>query len=102
MAGRDGEGKVFSPGSRKRDRTIDDALRTMERLATWLDEAEQQNVWRQTDSAFQVAMLHGMLVHLQQQIEHLLELGGSELQETVRALRTLAAQEAQARIDEAA
>ncbi len=93
MAGRDGEGKGFSPGSRKRDRTVDDALKTMERLATWLDEAKQQNVWLQTDSAFQAAMLHGMLVHLQQEIEQLLELGGPELQETVRALRTLAVQE---------
>ena len=93
MAGRDGQGEGFSPGSRKRDRTVDDALKTMERLATWLDEAKQQNVWLQTDSAFQAAILHGMLVHLQQEIEQLLELGGPELQETVRALRTLAAQE---------
>jgi hypothetical protein len=94
MAGRDGQGEVFSPGSRKRDRSIDDALKTMERLATWLDEAKQANVWRQADSAFQAAMLHGMLVHLRQEIDDLLELGGPELQETVQALRTLAAQEA--------
>jgi hypothetical protein len=93
MAGRDGEGKVFSPGSRKRDRSVDDALRTMERLATWLDEAKQQNVWRQTDDTLQTAMLHGMLVHLQQEIGQLINMGGPELQETVRALRTLAAQE---------
>jgi hypothetical protein len=93
MAGRDGKGELFSPGSRKRDRTIDDALKTMERLAAWLDEANQQNLWQQTDSALQVAMLHGMLVHLQQQIERLLASGGPELQETIRALRTLAAQQ---------
>jgi hypothetical protein len=93
MAGRDGKGEVFSPGSRKRDRTIDDALKTMERLATWLDEAKQQNIWQQTDSTLQVAMLHGMLVHLRHEIDHLLALGGPELEETVRALRTLAGQE---------
>jgi hypothetical protein len=93
MAGRDGEGKVFSPGSRKRDRSIDDALRTMERLATWLDEAKQANVWRQTEDTLQTAMLHGMLIHLQQEIGALIELGGPELEETVQALRTLAVQE---------
>lgn len=93
MAGRDGEGRSFSPGSRKRDRTVDDALITMERLATWLDEAKQVNVWQHTDNALQAAMLHGMLVHLQREIGALLELGGPELQETVQALRTLAVQE---------
>jgi hypothetical protein len=93
MAGRDGKGEVFSPGSRKRDRTIDDALKTMERLATWLDEAKQQDVWQQVDSAFQAAMLHGMLVHLRQEIEALLALGGPELDALVRTMRTLAAQE---------
>ncbi len=93
MAGRDGQGQVFSPGSRKRDRTIDDALRTMERLATWLDEARQANVWQQTEDTLQTAMLHGMLVHLRQEIDQLLTLGGPELEETVHALRTLAAQE---------
>jgi hypothetical protein len=92
MAGRDGQGERFIPGSRKRDRTIDDALRTMERLATWLDEARQQNVWRQADDPMQLAMLHGMLVHLHREIEATLALGGPELEETVRALRTLAAQ----------
>lgn len=93
MAGRDGQGQVFTPGSRQRDRTVDDALKTMERLATWLDEAKQANIWQQTDDMLQTAMLHGMLVHLQREIGMLLELGGLELQETVQALRTLAAQE---------
>jgi len=93
MAGRDGKGEVFSPGSRKRDRTVDDALKTMERLATWLDEAKQQDVWQQVDSAFQAAMLHGMLVHLRHEIEALLELGGPELEQIVRTMRTLAARE---------
>jgi hypothetical protein len=92
MAGRDGQGERFIPGSRKRDRTIDDALRTMERLATWLDEAKQQQIWRQTDDPLQRAMLHGMLVHLRREIDLVLAQGGAELEETVRALKTLAAQ----------
>ena len=93
MAGRDGEGKKFVPGSRKYDRTVDDALKTMERLAAWLVTAEQENIWQTTEDPLQAAMLHGMLVHLHQEIERLLLLGGDELQETVRALRTLAAAE---------
>ncbi|MGH2522202.1 MAG: hypothetical protein ACRDH2_06835 [Anaerolineales bacterium] len=94
MAGRDGQGQKFSPGSRKQDRTVDDALKTMERLATWLETARRENVWQQTDDPLQAAMLHGMLVHLRQEIDQVIALGGDELHETVRALRTLAAQEA--------
>jgi hypothetical protein len=90
MAGRDGQGQVFSPGSRKRDRTIDDALKTMERLGQWLETARGEDVWRQLDDPLQVAMLHGMLSHLQQEIEQFLALGGNEMEETVRRLRTLA------------
>lgn len=93
MAGRDGQGESFSPGSRKRDRTIEDALKTMERLALWLDAAKEENAWRQAEDSLQVAMLHGMLVHLRKEIDQLIELGGEDVQETVRALRTLAAQE---------
>ncbi len=94
MAGRDGKGEKFSPGSRKYDRTVDDALKTMERLAAWLETARQENVWRQTEDPLEAAMLHGMLVHLRGEIDRLIELGGDEVQETARALRTLAAQEA--------
>ncbi len=93
MAGRDGQGETFSPGSRKRDRSIDDALRTMERLSAWLDTAKEENAWKQVDDPIQAAMLHGMLVHLRQEIDNLIVLGGDELQETVQALRALAAQE---------
>lgn len=93
MAGRDGQGEAFSPGSRKRDRTVDDALKTMERLALWLDTAREEDVWQTADDPLQLAMLHGMLVHLREQIDQLIELGGDEVQETVRALHTLAARE---------
>jgi hypothetical protein len=92
MAGRDGQGEVFSPGSRRRDRTVDDALKTMERLGQWLEIARQEDVWRQLDDPLEVAMLHGMLFHLGQEIEQLLAQGGKEVTETVRALRTLATQ----------
>jgi hypothetical protein len=93
MAGRNGEGEVFSPGSRKRDRSIDDALKTMERLATWLDKAKEDNAWTQAEDSLQTAMLHGMLVYLRQQIDQLIAMGGDEVEEIARALRTLAAQE---------
>jgi len=93
MAGRDGKGEKFVPGSRKQDRTIDDALRTMERLAAWLSTAEQADVWHQSSDPLQVAMLHGMLVHLRQSIDAVLALGGDEVVETARALHALAAQE---------
>ena len=93
MAGRDGQGESFSPGSRKRDRSIDDALKTMERLALWLETAKAENAWQQADDPLQAAMLHGMLVHLRREIDDLIVLGGEDLQETIRALRTLASQE---------
>ena len=92
MAGRDGKGESFSPGSRKRDRTIDDALKTMERLAVWLETANAENAWTQAEDPIQAAMLHGMLVHLRNQIDHFIALGGDELQETIQAVRSLAAQ----------
>jgi len=92
MAGRDGQGKSFSPGSRKRDTTVDDALKTMERLSLWLENANEENAWLQTEDPVQMAMLHGMLVHLRQEIDRLMALGGDELDETVKALHTLATQ----------
>jgi hypothetical protein len=94
MAGRNGQGDSFSPGSRKRDRSIDDALKTMERLAAWLETANEENAWQQAEDPIQAAMLHGMLVYLSRQIDQLIAQGGEELQETVRALKTLASQEA--------
>jgi hypothetical protein len=93
MAGRDGQGEKFAPGSRKADRTVDDALRTMERLAAWLETAQRAGVWQQVEDPIQAAMLHGMLVHLRSEIDEVLRLGGDELDETVRVLRTLVMQE---------
>ncbi len=93
MAGRDGKGEKFVPSSRKYDRTVDDALQTMERLAAWLENAQQENVWQTLDDPLQAAMLHGMLFHLQHEIDQLIILGGEELQETIQALRTLATRE---------
>ena len=89
MAGRNGQGESFSPGSRKRDRSIDDALRTMERLAWWLETAREQNAWQQAEDAVQIAMLHGMLEHLRKEIDAFIAQGGDEVQETVRAFRAI-------------
>jgi hypothetical protein len=89
MAGRDGSGAVFSPGSRGRDRTVDDALKTLERLADWLDRAREENVWAWADP-ITIGMLHGMLVHVRAQIDGLLQQGGEEVEEIVQGLRTIA------------
>jgi hypothetical protein len=62
----------------------------MERLGQWLETAKVEDIWQQMDDPLQVAMLHGMLFHLQQEIEQLLALGGKETEDTVRVLRTLA------------
>ena len=90
MAGRDGTGQKFVPGSRKYDRTIDDALRTMERFAAWLENAKQENVWIQAEDALQVAMLHGMLTHLRQAIDEVLMEGGAEVEATAILLHSFA------------
>lgn len=94
MAGRDAQGNPYSPGSRQKDRTVDEALRTMERLATWLDDARQEDIWQQVEDQLQVAMLHGMLTHLRESIDGLLSIGGEEVEEVVTLLRRLSAKEA--------
>ncbi len=90
MAGRDGDGNITLPGSKKRDRTIDDALTTMERLAMWLQDARAQNAWALAENPYQIAMLHGMLTHLRSEIDEFLESGGADVQQTVHNLRALA------------
>ncbi len=90
MAGRDGNGNITLPGSKKRDKNIDDALTTMERLAMWLQEAKEQNAWAQAENPYQVAMLHGLLSHLRGEIDTFLESGGDDVRQTVRNMRALA------------
>lgn len=92
MARRDWQGELLGPKSHQRDRSIDDALRTTERLALWLETAKEENAWLQIEDPIQAAMLHGMLMHLRQEIDDFIAVGGDELQETIRALRALAAQ----------
>jgi hypothetical protein len=92
MAGRDGAGQKFVPGSRKYDRTIDDALRTMERFAAWLENAKLDNVWLQAEDALQVAMLHGMMTHLRDSIDEVLAQGGDEVDATAALLHSFAGQ----------
>ncbi|RPI33691.1 MAG: hypothetical protein EHM70_05235 [Chloroflexota bacterium] len=93
MAGRNSQDGPDSPGSRQRDLTVDDALLTMERLAAWLELARQENAWQQTYDQLQVAILHGMLVHLRQSIDELLALGGEEVAEMVENVQTLTSKE---------
>ncbi len=89
MAGRDAAGEKFSPGSRKYDRTIDDALKTMERLAVWLEMASEENIWLQVEDPLQTAMLQGMLTHLHAKIETVLAVGGEEVENTASLMRIL-------------
>ena len=56
----------------------------------WLDTAKRENAWQQTFDPVQAAMLLGMLVHLRQEIDALIALGGTELEEVVRMIRALA------------
>ena len=79
------EDKSVLVGKRRkgRDETIQDAMKTMERFSDWLILAQDnsQNVWLQTD-AVNTAMLYGMLAHLRDDIDKVLELGGADARET--------------------
>jgi hypothetical protein len=91
MTWRDTGVEALSRVERKRDETADDALRTMERLASWLDQAKREDIWRQTLDPIQIAMVYGMLEHLHSEIGALLASGGDEARHTVEAIRNLAA-----------
>ncbi len=75
------EDKSLMAGKRckEHDETIDDAMKTMERFSDWLADAQgdSRNIWLQVD-ALNTAMLYGMLTHLRDEIDRVLELGGDE------------------------
>jgi hypothetical protein len=77
------EDKTMLVGKRRkgRDETIEDAIKTMERLADWLGDAQVKNVWNQSD-ALNTAMLYGMLSHLAAEIDRVRALGGDEARQT--------------------
>ncbi len=79
------EDKSILVGKRRkgRDETLEDAMKTMERFSDWLITAQDssQNAWLEAD-ALNTAMLYGMLIHLREQIDRLLELGGDEARGT--------------------
>ncbi len=79
------EDKSILVGKRRkgRDETIEDAIKTMERLSDWLAQAQDPagNAWLQAD-AINTAMLYAMLVHLRDSIEALLSSGGEEARAT--------------------
>ncbi len=77
------EDKTILVGKRRKgkDETIQDAMKTMERLSDWLTSAQQDNAWLQAD-AINTAMLYGMLTHLHSEIAALITLGGDEARET--------------------
>lgn len=75
------EDKSILVGKRRkgRDETIEDAMKTMERFSDWLMEtrAAARNPWLESDP-LAVAMLYGMLEHLRDEINRVLELGGED------------------------
>ena len=79
------EDKTVLMGKRRkgRDETIDDAMKTMERFSDWLIAAQEpaHNAWFECD-AVNTAMLYGMLLHLRDQIDQVIALGGDEARAT--------------------
>lgn len=77
------EDKSILVGKRRkgRDETIEDAMKTMERLSDWLQDAAEKNPWLQTDPV-NIAMLYGMLEHLRREIDKALSLGGEDARAT--------------------
>ncbi len=77
------EDKSILVGKRRkgRDETIEDAMKTMERFSDWLSDAQQKNPWLQAD-AINTAMVYGMLLHLREEIEQVIALGGDEARAT--------------------
>lgn len=77
------EDKSIFVGKRRkgRDETIEEAMKTMERFSDWLADTSTQNPWLQSDP-LAVAMLYGMLEHLRDEINRVLELGGDNARET--------------------
>jgi hypothetical protein len=58
-----------------KDESIEDAMKTMERLSDWLVATEEHNPWLETD-AVGSAMLYGMMIHLREEIDRVMALGG--------------------------
>lgn len=79
------EDKSVLVGKRRkgRDETVEDAMKTMERFSDWLVLAQDDahNAWLQSDS-LNTAMLYGMLIHLRDEIDQVLALGGDEARTT--------------------
>src|SRR5512141_1528701 len=75
------EDKSVLMGKRRkgRDETIEDAFKTMERFSDWLIAAQdpEHNAWRECD-AMNTAMLYGMLLHLRDEIDHVIAIGGDD------------------------
>lgn len=70
------------------DRTLEDAFKTMERFALWLQTAQEQNVWAEADP-LQMAMLYRFLEQLDQQINHLLALGGDDARNALELFKLM-------------
>lgn len=87
------EDKSILVGKRRkgRDETIEDAMKTMERLSDWLQDAAEKNPWLQSDPV-NIAMLYGMLEHLRGEIDKALALGGEDAHATYEFFRGMESQ----------
>jgi hypothetical protein len=70
------------------DRSIEDALKTMERFTLWLQAAQEQNVWEETDP-LQMAMLYRFLEQIDRQINQLLALGGEDARNALELFKLM-------------
>ncbi len=73
------EDKSVMVGKRRKgkDETLEDAMKTMERFSDWLVAAQQHNPWGEAD-AVNTAMLYALLVHLRDEIDKVIALGGDD------------------------
>ena len=70
------------------DRTLEDAFKTMERFTLWLQTAQEQNVWEESDP-LQSAMLYRFLEQLDGQINQLLALGGEDARNALELFKLM-------------
>ncbi len=75
--------KTVMVGKRRKgkDDTLEDAMKTMERFSDWLVASRERNPWLQAD-AINTAMLYAMLVHLRDDIDKIIALGGDDARAT--------------------
>ena len=77
------EDKSILVGKRRKgkDETLEDAMKTMERFSDWLIASQEKSPWLEEDPV-NTAMLYALLVHLRDEINKVIELGGEDAHNT--------------------